>query len=290
MTRMSRKTPVGGSNSMRTSSIWLLWTALVCGMATFIVSDRFYHSLEVSQLLVVSIDTVNVGMPQPMVNELPRHQLTSQKSLVVEAITAAIPEHEDPQKEADSPEQQLQQLAQEEASKPMLQHESTTGPKQQWTEPESSPRDTKLRSTVTRVLESDSQDAGGAVHTVYFLNETQVTQQDSFSASWIMTKKDFLEMPLEPVKTFEDAAFKAWNWRRHKLRMTMDYLDFRYVCYKGSFSTFEIVVSKCTPNLLINSFFLLTQICFVGWMWALVYYSYLWCVLGVHLSMIVWNI
>jgi len=62
-------------------------------------------------------------------------------------------------------------------------------------------------------------------HKVHFLNPEDVTQQDSFSASWLQSKQDFMEMDLDAVGICEDAAFKAWNTRRDKLRMSLDYLD-----------------------------------------------------------------
>ncbi|CAB9531368.1 expressed unknown protein [Seminavis robusta] len=102
----------------------------------------------------------------------------------------------------------------------------TTGPKQ-IQPPKLSPEDQKLKAAVVRHLEESEVSSSDHphAHTVYFLNQTQVTQKDSFSASWIMAKKDFLDMNLDPVKMCEDAAFKAWNTRRHKLRMPLDYFD-----------------------------------------------------------------
>jgi hypothetical protein len=239
MAQMSRKTPTGGSNNggIRTSFTWLLWTVLLCGITTFIVSDRFSHPLEVSQLLLASIDNLNnAGMSsQPMILVEPSRQppTTSRKSLLaVEPMTTTTPELEKRPKEPDSPEQpQPQQLEQQDASKPMQHHDITNGPKQ-LTALEALPGDTKLRLAVTRTLDGASShgDTGDASHhKVYFLNQTQVNIKDSFSASWIMTKQDFFDHPLDKIKTCEDAAFKAWYYRFHKLRMTMDYLDFRYV-------------------------------------------------------------
>lgn len=83
-----------------------------------------------------------------------------------------------------------------------------------------SDQDTRLMSTVVRYDYSPDTST-----TVHFLNETQVTQHDSFSASWLMGKQDFLDMNLDPINMCEDAAFKAWNNRRNKLRMTLDYFD-----------------------------------------------------------------
>ena len=60
---------------------------------------------------------------------------------------------------------------------------------------------------------------------VFFLNFTQLALQDTFSASWFQRKKEFMEMDLEKVAICEDAAFKAWDSRRGKLRMTYDYMD-----------------------------------------------------------------
>ena len=46
--------------------------------------------------------------------------------------------------------------------------------------------------------------------TVYFVNISQVSKKDSFSASWLQSKNDFLGMDLSIVQICEDAAFKAW--------------------------------------------------------------------------------
>jgi hypothetical protein len=72
---------------------------------------------------------------------------------------------------------------------------------------------------------------------VYFLNETQVTQHDSFSASWLQSKSDFFGMNMSHILICEDAAFKGWNNRRHKLRMTLDYMDVSIE--KASYCAFE---------------------------------------------------
>lgn len=61
---------------------------------------------------------------------------------------------------------------------------------------------------------------------VHFLNETHLTILDSFSASWLQSKTDFLGMDLDSIRGCEDAAFKAWRTRMHKLRQPVDLLDF----------------------------------------------------------------
>ena len=290
MARMSKKSTTGGSTGgMRASSTWILGTALFCGMTTFIVSDRFYHSLEISQLLVVSIDTMNVGvtpmikepsrpplpppLPPLLQEEGPKVQVTATKSSV-EKTPVTLPKNEKSPRETTSPPmQQKRRRTQKElnvaASKETLAPltdlgQITTGPKQRLTVPQQpmSPLDINIRAMVVRSLENDSHDNNNsdrddAGHKVYFLNETQVSQKDSFSASWIMTKQDFLDMPLHPVQQCEDAAFKAWNWRRHKLRMTMDYLDFRYVLFFGLVSNVEkgvVLDSPIQDSLRSNSF------------------------------------
>ena len=60
---------------------------------------------------------------------------------------------------------------------------------------------------------------------VYYMNHTQVSLQDTFSASWFQRREEFLDMPLDRVMICEDAAWKAWEDRPEKLRMTLDYMD-----------------------------------------------------------------
>ena len=64
---------------------------------------------------------------------------------------------------------------------------------------------------------------------LYFVPPKDISTQDTFSASWLQSKKEFLTFDLAQVGMCEDAAFKLWNegsGRRHKLRMTLDYFDF----------------------------------------------------------------
>ncbi|CAB9518879.1 expressed unknown protein [Seminavis robusta] len=61
---------------------------------------------------------------------------------------------------------------------------------------------------------------------VYFMKNGQVNEKDAFSASWIQRTEDFLVMDLRRINICEDAAFKAFKYRRHRLRMTLDWLDF----------------------------------------------------------------
>ena len=49
---------------------------------------------------------------------------------------------------------------------------------------------------------------------------------DSFSASWLMNKKTFLETNLSKLEYIEDASFQTFTGRRHRLRMPLDWLDF----------------------------------------------------------------
>ena len=66
---------------------------------------------------------------------------------------------------------------------------------------------------------------------VNFIDQTQVAKEDAVaSASWLQTTNDFLAMDAKGMDTVEDASHFAFQEKRqHKLRMTMDWLDFRYV-------------------------------------------------------------
>lgn len=62
---------------------------------------------------------------------------------------------------------------------------------------------------------------------MYFLNHTQLSLNDGFSATWLQTKESFLAMPFDTIHTCEDAAFRAFDKERNsKMLMTLDYLDF----------------------------------------------------------------
>ena len=63
---------------------------------------------------------------------------------------------------------------------------------------------------------------------VYFMTDQQVNQKDAFSASWLQKTEEFLTMDLESIGICEDAAFRAYRGAKaRKLRMTLDWLDFR---------------------------------------------------------------
>ena len=65
-----------------------------------------------------------------------------------------------------------------------------------------------------------------ATREVYFLNNTQLSMKDGFSASWLQTRADFMDMQFERIQICEDAAFRAYDKsRRPKMRMTLDWLD-----------------------------------------------------------------
>lgn len=70
---------------------------------------------------------------------------------------------------------------------------------------------------------------------VYFMPYGQVDDKDAFSASWIQKTEDFMDMNLQRIAFCEDAATQAslnrggTQKRGVKLRMTLDWLDFRYV-------------------------------------------------------------
>lgn len=49
---------------------------------------------------------------------------------------------------------------------------------------------------------------------------------DSFSDSWLMNKKTFLETNLSKIESVEDACFESFTGRRKQLRMPLDWLDF----------------------------------------------------------------
>ena len=61
-----------------------------------------------------------------------------------------------------------------------------------------------------------------------FLNMTQVSNLDAYSASWLQPLDQFLTMKLENMKFLEDASFFAFERTKRKrlLRMTPDWLDF----------------------------------------------------------------
>ncbi|CAB9503595.1 expressed unknown protein [Seminavis robusta] len=62
--------------------------------------------------------------------------------------------------------------------------------------------------------------------TIHFMNISQVSMQDSFSASWFQRKQEFMDMPLDKIMICEDAAWEAWKSFPERLRMTVDVLDF----------------------------------------------------------------
>lgn len=74
---------------------------------------------------------------------------------------------------------------------------------------------------------------------VHFLSHEQLAHNDAFSASWMQRRADFMTIDLHKIDTCEDAAFVAFEYaqqnlphtinREPLLRMTADWLDFRYV-------------------------------------------------------------
>ena len=74
---------------------------------------------------------------------------------------------------------------------------------------------------------------------VHFLSHEQLAHNDAFSASWMQRRADFMTMDLLKIDTCEDAAFVAFEYAKENLpqtinrepllRMTADWLDFRYV-------------------------------------------------------------
>jgi hypothetical protein len=64
-------------------------------------------------------------------------------------------------------------------------------------------------------------------HEVFFLNETHLSHHDGFSASWLQSRSDFVNMPFDEIYTCESAAFRAYDGRRtSKMRMTNDWMQF----------------------------------------------------------------
>lgn len=65
------------------------------------------------------------------------------------------------------------------------------------------------------------------VYDIHFLNSSQLSNHDGFSASWLQRLDTFLMMDLSNVHICEDAAFSTYSHNRlHMLRMTQDWLDF----------------------------------------------------------------
>ncbi|CAB9518882.1 expressed unknown protein [Seminavis robusta] len=62
---------------------------------------------------------------------------------------------------------------------------------------------------------------------VYFLNRTHLSISDGFSASWLQTRSTFTKMPFHLIHICEDAAIRSYDKRRrHRMRMTLDWMDF----------------------------------------------------------------
>lgn len=62
---------------------------------------------------------------------------------------------------------------------------------------------------------------------VYFLNRTQLSKHDGFSATWLTTKEDFLTLPFDLMHSCEMTSFRAFDMsREEKMRMTLDWTQF----------------------------------------------------------------
>jgi len=86
--------------------------------------------------------------------------------------------------------------------------------------------------TVTGTLKQQQQKQQQQ-HTVTFVNPQGILHSDMFSASWLQSRTDFMDMNVSQIGIVEDAAFHAWitpgsktNPRLQRLKMTTDYLDF----------------------------------------------------------------
>jgi len=165
--------------------VWVVLISLVGAFSSFMIYRR--HYVEISQLMVVSVDQLNVNVQ----------------------LQPPPPQQQQPQ-----------------AEKQHQQQFTTTGPQSSHGNDDDDGNESRQPSDVIRSLGDSSSSHDNKDPIVYFLNQTQVTHKDSFSASWLQSKQDFLDMDMKAVKICEDAAFKAWNTRKDKLRMTMDYLNF----------------------------------------------------------------
>ena len=61
---------------------------------------------------------------------------------------------------------------------------------------------------------------------VYFIDKSQLSMVDMYSATWIQPISTFLDMDVQRIKTVEDGCFQAIGPKLDKVRMTLDWLDF----------------------------------------------------------------
>ena len=98
---------------------------------------------------------------------------------------------------------------------------------------------TAANNKLKKASEREEQQQQQQQQHVHFLSHEQLAHNDAFSASWIQQKSDFMTMALDKIDTCEDAAFVAFEYaneekspdvvnREPLLRMTADFLDFRY--------------------------------------------------------------
>lgn len=82
---------------------------------------------------------------------------------------------------------------------------------------------------------------------VSFLDSSQLSNKDGFSASWLQRRDTFLMMDLDTVAICEDAVFRTYTQNRRPLmRMTVDWLDFSIEHLSKWWKMLDVFNSKVT--------------------------------------------
>ena len=83
-----------------------------------------------------------------------------------------------------------------------------------------------LASPVNQQKKDDPRLAPYPISQLDFLNNSEVSIGDAYSASWLQPLNQFMAMNLETIGTLEDASFRAFIPGKHRIvRMTPDWLD-----------------------------------------------------------------